>query len=291
MNISFLHVALFAVAGSLLAPALSTTTQDAAELQFPDASPAAKVEQRIGLTDVSVEYSRPGVKGRKIFGGLQPYGEIWRTGANTATKLSFSGDVKFGGSAVPAGSYALFTIPGEKEWTVILNKVEGQWGAYTYDEKQDQLRVKVKPVSLAESVETMTIGLGDLRDDSATLEIVWDKTRIPVKIETDLVKTMVTKIEAAMAGNGKKPYFPAAMFYFDHNLDLKKSVTWIDAAIKENPTALWIIYRKGLILEKLGDKAGAIAAATQSMELAKKAEPALAEEYTRLNQQLIARCK
>ncbi len=291
MNISILNVALFAVAGSLLAPALSIKTQDAAELQFPQASPAGKFEQRVGLTDISVEYSRPGVKGRKIFGGLQPYGEIWRTGANTATKLSFSGDVKFGGSAVPAGSYALFTIPGEKEWTVILNKVEGQWGAYTYDEKQDQLRVKVKPVALTESVETMTIGLGDLRDDSATLEIVWDKTRVPVKIETDLVKTMVTKIEAAMAGDGKKPYFPAAMFYFEHNLDLKKSVTWIDAAIKENPTALWIIYRKGLILEKLGDKAGAIAAATQSMELAKKAEPALAEEYTRLNQQLIARCK
>jgi hypothetical protein len=262
------------------------------KIQFPQASPAASFKDTIGLTDVTVEYARPSVKGRKIFGGLVPFGEVWRTGANAATKVTFSTDVNFGGTAVPPGSYALFTIPAEKEWAVILNKVTGQWGSYAYDAKNDVARVTVKPAALTELVETMTIGLGDLRTASATLSIAWEKTRVSVKIETDTVNVVKEQIDAAMAGEGKKPYFAAAMFYYDHDLDLKKATLWIDEAIKaEKEPPLWIIHRKGLILAKAGDKAGALAAANQSLELAKKAGGPLGAEYTRLNEALIASLK
>jgi hypothetical protein len=237
---------------------------------------------------VSAEYSRPGVKGRKIFGGLVPYGEVWRTGANTATKITFSTDVSFGGTAVPPGDYALFTIPGPSEWTVILNRVSGQWGSYAYDEKKDAARVKVKPVAMPDLLETMTIALTDLRDESAMLTIAWEKTRVSVKIETDTVNAVVQQIDTAMAADGKKPYFQAAMFYYEHNLDLKKAVAWMDAAIKENPDQVWMIYRQGLILAKAGDKAGALAAAKKSLALADKAGGAVGAEYKRLNEQLIA---
>ena len=148
--------------------------------------------------------------------------------------------------------------------------------------------VKVKTVALTEVVESMTISLSDLRDDAATLNITWDKTRVPIKLQTNLVAVLVPQIEAVMEGAGKKPYFDAAMFYYAHDLDLKKAVGWIDEAIKEQPDAMWIIYRKGLILAKLGDKKAAVAAANQSLELANKAGGAIGAEYKRLNEALIA---
>jgi len=291
MKISFLPIALCALIATSFVQGSSATLAQEPKLEFPQASPGSTLQQRVGLTDVEVVYARPSVKGRKIFGGLVPHDEIWRTGANSATKVTFSTDVKFGGSPVPAGSYALFTIPGATEWSVILSKVTGQWGSYAYSDKDDQARVKVKPLTLAESVETLTIDVNDLRDDSATLVISWEKTRVAVKIETDLVKVLVPKIDAAMAGSGKKPYFAAAMFYYEHDLDLKKASAWIDEAIKEQPDGLWIIYRKGLILAKMGDKKGAIAAATQSLEMANKAGGAIGAEYKRLNESLIASLK
>lgn len=283
--------ALSAISATLFAIDSHAQTSQTPKLDFPQASPAALVRQRVGLTDVEIEYSRPSVRGRKIFGGLVPNGEMWRTGANTATKVTFSTDVNFGGQYVAAGSYALFTIPTASSWTVVVNKVTGQWGAYTYDEKNDLVRVTVKPVALPELVETMTIGLIDVRDDAAVLAIDWEKTRVPIKIETDIVGLLVPQIEAAMAAEGKKPYFQAAMFYYEHNLDLKQAVSWINEAVKEQPDAVWILYRKGLILAKAGDKAGAMAAAQQALELAKKKDDAVGKEYKRLSETLIASLK
>lgn len=262
------------------------------KVDFPAPSPSSTVKQRVGLTDVEVVYSRPGVKDRKVFGGLVPFGEVWRTGANQATKVTFSTEVKFGGTTVPAGSYGLFSIPGETEWTVILSKVTGQWGSYSYDAKDDVVRVKVAPVKLSEPVETFLIDVNNIRDESATLNLVWDKTCVPVKIEMPLLATLVPQIEAMMASaEPKKPYAQAAWFYFEHNVDLKKAAAWMDEAIKAQPDAFYLVYRKGVILEKLGDKAGALAAAKQSLALAEKAPPALKIEYTRLNEALIARVK
>jgi hypothetical protein len=289
------HPILFAAFLAVTSPVLSSGSsaqpnQDPA-IEFPQASPAASFKQRIGLTDVEVEYSRPGVKGRKIYGDLVPFGEVWRTGANTATKVTFSGDVKFEGTAVPAGSYALFTIPGEAEWTIILSKVTGQWGSYSYAEKDDLLRAKVKPIALKDPVETMSISVEEVRDDSARLAITWEKTRVAMKIETDLVAVLVPKIKAAMAAEGKKPYFPAAMFYYEHDLDLKQAIAWMDEAIKETPGAVWIVYRKGLIQAKAGDKKGALASGQEALGLAKKAGGSAGVEYTRLSEALIASVK
>lgn len=266
--------------------------QEAKAIEFPQASPLASIKERVGVTGVSIEYSRPSARERKIFGGLVPYGEVWRTGANAATKITFSTDVKLGGAVVPAGSYALFTIPGQTEWTAILSKVvDDQWGSYAYDKKDDQARVKVKPVAMAEPLETMTISLQDMRAGKANLVIAWEKTKVPIEIDTDVVAKIRPQIEAAMAGSGEKPYFAAAMFYYENDLDMALAKDWIEAAARQQPDAVWIIYRKGLILKKAGDKEGAMAAAKQALELASKAKGELGAEYTRLSENLIASLK
>lgn len=281
----------FLVAGTLLSASV-LHAQEAKKLEFPQPSPAASVAERVGVTAVSIEYSRPSVRERKVFGGLVPFGQVWRTGANAATKVTFGTDVKFGGAAVPAGSYALFTIPGENEWTVILSKVvDGQWGSYAYNPKDDQARVKAKPVATAEPIETMTIGLHDLRAGKANLVIAWEKTKVAVEIDTELVARLKPQIEAAMAGSGEKPYFAAAMFFYENDLDLTLARQWIDAAVTQQPDAVWIVYRKGLILKKAGDKDGAMAAARQALDLAAKAQGELKAEYTRLSENLIASLK
>jgi hypothetical protein len=155
----------------------------------PMPSPACTLKQRVGMTDIEIVYSRPGVKGRTIFGGLVPYDKVWRTGANEATRITFSAPVKLNDTDVPAGTYALFTIPGEKEWTIIVNKGARQWGAFRYDEKADLMRVKATPVKVAEPVETFTIDINDIRDDSATLNLIWEKTRVPVKLSVQKVSS------------------------------------------------------------------------------------------------------
>jgi hypothetical protein len=254
-------------------------------IDFPAPSPASTLKQRVGLTDIEIVYSRPGVRGRRIFGGLVSFGEVWRTGANQATKITFSTPVKLNGADIPAGTYGLFTIPGEKEWTIIVSKGAAQWGAYRYEQTNDLARIKVTPVKLAEPVETFTIEFNDIRDESATLNLTWEKTRVPVKFEVDVAGRLVPQIEEAMAATGgQKPYFQAAMFYYDHGLDLQKARKWIDAAVAERE-AFYIVHLKAKILAKLGDKEGAIAAAKRSSELAIQAKDS---GYVKLNQDLIA---
>jgi len=291
MKNSILCATIVALTASFLAPALHARTAQAPALEFPQASPAATVKQRIGVTDVEIQYARPGVKGRQIFGGLVPYGELWRTGANAAPKITFSTDVKWNGQPVPAGTYSLFTIPDANEWTVVLNKVAEQSGTSTYDEKQDLLRVKSKPVALTTPVENFRIDLDQLTDGAGVLSIAWDKTSVPVRIETDVLAMLVPKIEAAMAAEGKKPYYQAAWFYYENNLDLKLAAKWMEEANKERPDTVWMVHRHGLILAKAGDKAGALAAADRSLALAEKIGGAQGAEYKRLNEELIASLK
>ena len=258
------------------------------KVDFPAPSPACTLKQHVGLTDIEIVYSRPGVKGRPIFGGLVPYGQVWRTGANNATKITFSTPVKLNGAEIPAGTYALFTIPGETEWTIIINKGAAQWGAFQYNETNDLVRVKATPLKLAEPVETFTIEINDIRDESATLNLTWEKTRVPVKLEVELVSKLVPQIEAVMsAAEGRKPYYQAALFYYDHGQDLQKASKWVDAAIAERE-AYYIVNLKARILAKLGDKEGAIAAAKRSTELAIKAKDT---GYVKLNEDLISSLK
>ena len=285
------------IAGSVFVTGLFAQAP-APKLEFPATSPAATIKQRVGLTDIEINYSRPSMRGRKIFGALVPYGEVWRTGANSATKVTLSTAVKFNGTAVPAGTYALFTIPGQAEWTVIFNQVSGQWGSYAYDAKNDVARFTAKPIALNNPVETFGISISELANDSAaTLALSWENTRVPMKVEVDVVGALVPQIEAVMASaEPKKPYFASAMFYYENNLDLTKAVTWMDAGLAEQPNAFWMIYRKGLLLEKKGDKAGALAAAQKSLEAvrnapADKTPESLKAEYVRLNEALLARVK
>jgi hypothetical protein len=263
----------------------------APQIEFPQPSPTETLKQRVGVTDIEVVYSRPSAKGRVMLGGINPYGEVWRTGANSATRISFSTPVTFQGSRVDAGTYELFTIPGKDEWTVILQKAGNQWGAYSYDQKNDVLRVTAKPTVLADPVETFTMDIGDIRGDSASLDLSWERTGVPVKLGFDVVGIVVPKIDAAMAAPGRKPYFQAALFYLDHNLDLDKALGWIDTAIGEQPDAFYMVYQKARILAAKGDKAGALAAAKQSLELASKSSGPAKDEYTRLNEALIAGLK
>jgi hypothetical protein len=290
MITQLLRRGLAASASLLLAAGLFA---QAPKINFPAASPGATLTQRVGLTDIQINYNRPGAKGRKVFGGLVAYDHIWRTGANTATKISFSTPVKLNGTEIPAGTYELFTIPGTAEWTVIIHKNMSQWGAYSYDQKNDVARLTARPVALAEHVETLDISLNDIRDESATLAITWEKTRVSVALTLDVKSTLVPQIEAVMAGGGDKlPYAQAAMYYLENGLDLTKAAAWMDAAIAAQPDAFYLVYRKALILEKLGDKAGAIATAQKSLEAAQKApSPALRDEYVGLNESLIARLK
>jgi hypothetical protein len=263
----------------------------APQIDVPAASPACTLKQRVGFTDIEIAYSRPGAKGRAIFGGLVAYDQVWRAGANSATQITFSTPVKLNGTEIPAGTYGLFAIPGRDQWTVIINKTFKQWGAYKYDPKDDVLRVKATPVSLAQAVETFTIDVNDIRDDSATLNLIWEKTCVPVKISVDVVAKVVAQIDGAMAADGKKPYGQAAMFYLDHNLDLKKAAGWMDAAVAEQPNAFWLHYYQARLLAKMGDKTGAIAAARISIALVSKETGPEKDEYTRLNEALIASLK
>jgi len=260
-------------------------------LEFPMASPTEDLKQRIGLTDFEIVFARPSAKGRVMLGGNNPYGTVWRTGANNATRFTTSTAVMVEGSKLDAGTYELFTIPNKDSWTIIFQKDQGQWGAYTYDPHNDILRVKATPVALADPVETFSIDFGDIRNESATLNLTWEHTRVPVHLSVDLVPVLVPQIEAAMAGPGAKPYWQSAVFYVDHNLDPAKALTWINAAIAAQPSSFYLYYQKARILAQKGDKAAAITSAHASEALAAKDSPAGRDEYTRLNEALIATLK
>ncbi len=266
----------------------SSALAQTSKIEFPAASPGCTIKQRVGLTDIEFNYSRPGVKGREIFGNVVPYGKVWRTGANQATKLILSTPVKLNGTEIPAGTYAFLTIPGKDEWTIIINKGADDWGAYKYDEKADVARFKATPIKLSRPTDNFTIEFDKMGDESSFINLVWDKTEVPIKVEVDYVDKLVSQIEAVMASDEKKkPYFQSAMFYYNHGKDLQKASKWVDAAIAERD-AFYMVYLKAEILAKQGDKAGAIAASKHSTELAEKANDAA---YVRMNAELIKSLK
>jgi hypothetical protein len=236
MNPKMLRPIVMAVSGLVMVSAMQAQTP---KIDFPAASPGCTLKQRVGLTDIEIVYSRPSVKGRTIFGGIVPYGQVWRTGANQATKITFSTPVKLEGHEIPAGTYALFTIPGESEWTIIISTNAAQFGAFQYNQKDDLVRFKVTPAMLPDtSVETFVIEFNRIRDESALLELVWEKTVVPIHLEVEVTGKVVPQIEAAMAAPGKKSdgfYFQAATFYFNHDLDLKKALEWLDAGLADKP--------------------------------------------------------
>jgi hypothetical protein len=290
MNPSPIRFLRLILLSATMASAAMAQSQSGPRINAPAPSPAGSLKQKVGFTDIEVTYARPSVRGRKIFGGLLPYGEVWRTGANSATKITFSTPVRFGGQELAAGSYALYSIPGASEWTIIFNKVTGEWGAYTYKQENDALRVKAKPVALAQPVETFTIDINDFQTESATLNLIWEKTRVPVKFEFDVVKATIAQIDSVMAsGQTLTPqvYYTAGMFYHDNGLDLNKAKTWLDEATKGDKPTFFMLHGKAKVLAKLGDKMGAMEAAKKSIAAAEAQGGPVAAEYRRLNETLM----
>ena len=256
-------------------------------LKMPQASTTQTVSQAFGLGKIDLTYARPSMKGRKIFGALEPFDKVWRTGANSATVIKFSDAVKVEGKDLPAGEYALFTIPGKTEWTIIFNKGTKEWGSYTYSEANDVLRVKVKTTTLKGKVETFTIQFANISDTNADLQLSWENTLVNVKLTTSVDERVMASIAEAMKGE-KKPYFQAAQYYYTNGKDLKTALEWMNEAEKQMTDAPWVKLWKARVQLKMGDKVGAAKTAKEGLDIATRIKN---EEYVRLNTQLIEQTK
>ncbi len=257
-----------------------------AQLRTPAASPAAKSQQTVGLTDITVEYSRPSKRGRTVFGsdGLVPLDNIWRTGANAVTKITFSGDVKVEGKELKAGSYGILTKPGASTWAVHFYTYESSnWASYV--EKEPAAAVMVNAQTNPLSLETFTIHFDALRNDGATMLIAWDNVIVPVRVVADPDATVMAQIDRMIAGPSAGDYYAAGSYLHDTGKDLNKALMYVQKATKSDNPMFWQLRKESLILADMGRKADAIAAAKQSLELAKKAGN---DDYIRMNEKSIA---
>lgn len=252
----------------------------------PQLSPAAKLEQKVGLTDISIQYSRPGKRDRVIFGDVVPYGEIWRTGANENTKITFGDPVVFGKDTLKAGTYALYTKPGKDNWEVIFYSDFSNWGTpEEWDDKKVALKVTAKPVALKDVTETFTIAIDGLDNSGAKLTFTWDKTQVVVPFSVPTDAKVMANIKKVMGGPSANDYFGAAQYYYNSKKDLKQAFEWINKAVEMRPDAYWIVRVKALIQAEMGDKAGAIETAKVALDLATKAEN---QDYIKMLNESIA---
>lgn len=254
----------------------------AQQLNTPQPSSTQEVKQNFGLSKIELSYSRPGMKGRKIFGDLVPYDKVWRTGANTATTLTFGDDVTIGGTKIPAGKYGLLTIPTASEWTVIITKQIDVTSPAAYKPDQDLVRVKVTPVNLGFPVESFTILFGDITSNSCNLQLIWDDIVVTVPIITDVDSKVSAQIKDLMEKDNR-PYYAAAMYYMDNGKDLNQALSWLEKSTAQNPDAFYMFYQKARVLAKLGKKQEALAVSNKSIELAKAAKN---DDYVALNMKL-----
>lgn len=262
-----------------------------AQVLIPAASPKGTVSTVVGLTEIQVDYFRPQMRGRKIFGDgeeyVTPYGRMWRTGANSGTVISFADDVTVEGIKVPKGKYLLLTIPGASEWTVMLYSDLSLGGnVHLYDKSKEVASFKVKPTTLSQPVETMTVNIGDISDDSreAKIELAWEKTSVKFTVGVEYDSKVMASIQGTKDMNAFD-LFQAAMYYLENGKDLKQALEWISRAEETIKDAYWLQYQKARIQQALGDKAGALATAKASLENAKAAHDL---PYQKMNQELIA---
>ncbi len=238
------------------------------QITTPAPSPLCKLEQRVGLGTITVEYSRPGKKDRIVFGDLVPYGKRWRTGANAATKITFSEDVTVEGKKLAKGTYALFTVPGEKSWDVIFYTDYNVGGVPdNYDVAKEAVKVTVVPEMILNTCETFLIDINDIRNESATLQLIWETTLVPVKLKFDTDAKVMASIEKVMAGPSSNEYYQAARYYYDTGKDLSTALTWIQKSNAMDPR-YWKLRVEALILAKLGRKEEAIEVANRSKSMA-----------------------
>jgi hypothetical protein len=257
---------------------------------MPQASPSAKIAQQVGLSNVTADYSRPSTKGRKIFGELVPFGQVWRAGANGATLLTFSTAVVISGKNVPAGQYALYAIPNKSEWTMILSKNTELWGAIGYNESDDLLRFNVTPNKLSRNYETMEITFADMTDTGANLSIKWETTRVDFRIETAVDGIVMAQIqELVIATETANPglLYSAANYYYTNKKDMNQAYAWISKSV-DNDKKYWTVHLKAKIEATLGMNSEAATSARESMALAKEAGN---PDYIALNERLIKSMK
>lgn len=254
-----------------------------AQIQTPAPSPFSKIEQKVGLTDVTIEYSRPSMRGRTIFGDLVPYGKIWRLGANANTKITFSTDATIGDTTLRAGSYAMYAIPNKKSWDIIFYSDTNNAGLpKKWDDSKVLAKVSSEVYKMPVKIETFTITFDDLTSSSAVIGMLWEDVYVGIEFSVPTDELVSKSIEKVMNGPSANDYYAAAAYYFQEDKDIKQAKIWIDKAIEMagDKAPFWQLRRQALIYAKLGDKKGAIKAAKQSLE---KAEAAGNDDYIRMN--------
>lgn len=267
--------------GFTLGIVLATNAQT---IKTPAASPTQTIKQDFGVGTIELSYSRPGIKGRKIYTDIAPSGQVWRTGANQATTLTFSDEVIIGSTKVPAGKYGLVSIPDKNEWILILTKQLDVTSPAAYKQENDVVRVKAKPITATTATETFTMQFANVKPASTELQLMWDNVIVNLPITTDVDKKVMSQIDELM-NKDNRPYYQAGLYYLESGKDIKQALTWLDKATAQQPDAFWIHHQKANALAKLGRKDEAKQAAQKSMDLAKKQNNA---DYVRLNEKLIA---
>jgi hypothetical protein len=268
--------------------AASTTGINAQALKVPAPSPLQTIKQAFALSEITVEYSRPSVKGRVIYGDVVPFGKVWRTGANGSTKITFGEDVKVEGNAVTAGTYAIYTVPNKDSWEIMLYKDLKLGGNVAeYAKENEVLRFTVKPKSTNDKTETFTIDLANISSTSVNVDLVWEQTRVGFNVVADIDSKIMANISTSLA-NDTRPYFQAASYFYDTNKDMIKALEWVNKAIEQNPKAYWVVLLKAKIQAKSNDKKGALVTADQVIVLAKADKN---DDYVKMAEKFIAENK
>lgn len=260
-----------------------------AQVKMPAPSPTQFIRQDFGLGSIELTYSRPGVKGRQMIGDIEPWGSVWRTGANAATKIRFTDAVEIDNKKIDSGSYALYTIPNKDgNWVFILNKGVSNWGADGYKESDDVLRMNVKAGQNKSKVETLTMQFSDITSETCILNIKWENFSLRIPIRTEIKSRIRNSIEAALKGD-KKPYWQAASFYYEWDKNYPKALEMVDAAIAQQSTPpYYMVFYKARIQKDAGDKKGAAESAKKAYELAKAGKN---ENYMIMSEKIINELK
>lgn len=269
---------------TILACSLFILLSAGAQLKTPAPSPTQTIKQDFALSSIELSYSRPGIKGRKLYTDIAPAGKVWRTGANSATTLTFGDDVTIGNVKIPAGKYGLLSIPDTKNWIIIISKQTDVTSPAAYKEDMDMVRVITKVVKTKTAAETFTMQFANIKPSSCELHLMWDKSTVVLPITTDVDAKVMSTIQKEMNGTNP-PYFQAAVYYMDNGKDLNQALAWFNKAVEAQPDAYWVQHQWANCLAKLGKKSEAKAAAERSKELAIKAKN---DDYVKLNEKLIA---
>lgn len=269
---------------------LALTINIFSQITMPAPSPGATTTQAIGLAKVSVEYSRPSLKGRKMMGtDVIPYGKIWRTGANKIPVIKVDKAIMIGGKTLAAGEYGIATIPSKTEWTIIISNNANQWGTYNYKEAEDNLRFTAKAIKNKMKEETFTIGFTDIHEESASMYIAWENDMVKFPLSYDSHPSIIEEINQKMAASEitNDTYFDAAEYYLKKGLDLNKALTWANKVV-ENDKQYWTYALRGRIAAKLGNCPVALSDANLGIALAKKDNDMA---YVKIHEKILSDCK